>query len=503
MRTLAGRIRRYGVIAAAGLLLSACGGDEEAAVEEDAGGLEVGGGGVVTIFTDRTELFFEYPAMVAGAPGDPWAIHFTDLSSFGPVTQGRLTLEFEGPDGQTHRTVSDAPSRPGHYDPAPTLPEAGMYDLVMTLEGPQVDDEIFVGPVRVYPSAEALPFLPPAEDVGIAFLKEQQWPIEFATVPADVRPVASGIEAPGQLLGAPGSIVEITAPVDGIVRWDLNRSALAEGSRVRAGEPLVRLSPVGGDDTYATLKSDAARLRREVERNERLVEAEAIPRRRLEEARHDLEVVEARLGAIGASDDDAYTLTLRSPIDGYIVARAFVAGERVSATARLLTVVDPRQLLLTFSVPAGDAGAVVGVSGATFTPEGGSEVHRTTSLRSVGAMLDPQRRTLPVMFDVANPSGELKVGMLVQGRILTEEAQPVLAVPTAAVMDEDGLLVAYVQIGGETFERRAITVGASDGQWTEILSGVRRGERIVTAGQYQIKLSSLNTSEISDHGHPH
>ena len=64
-------------------------------------------------------------------------------------------------------------------------------------------------------------------------------------------------------------------------------------------------------------------------------------------------------------------------------------------------------------------------------------------------------------------------------------------------------MVAYVQIGGETFERRAVTVGATDGEWTVVLSGVRPGERVVTRGQYQIKLSSLNTSEISDHGHPH
>jgi len=93
--------------------------------------------------------------------------------------------------------------------------------------------------------------------------------------------------------------------------------------------------------------------------------------------------------------------------------------------------------------------------------------------------------------------------MLVTGRLLAKTPEPALAVPSTAILDEDGLLVAYVQISGESFERRAVTVGASDGQWTTILSGVRRGERVVIRGQYQVKLSSLNTSEISDHGHPH
>ena len=69
--------------------------------------------------------------------------------------------------------------------------------------------------------------------------------------------------------------------------------------------------------------------------------------------------------------------------------------------------------------------------------------------------------------------------------------------------EEDGLSVAYVQIGGEAFERRALTLGPGDGEWTIVESGVRNGERVVTVGAYQVKLASLNTSAISDHGHPH
>lgn len=485
-----------------GLTLTGCGGSAEAPAD-DAVAEEVGGGGVVTIFTDRSELFFEHPPMIAGQPGEPWAIHFTALGTFQPVTEGRLTLEFGGPDGQTYTEVAEAPVSPGHYDPAPTLPSPGMYDLVMILEGPQVDDEIFIGPIRVFASEDELPLLPPAEDVGIAFLKEQQWPIDFATVVAEERPVSPGFAAPGALMAAPDGRVEITAPVDGIVRWDANRTAPAEGSRVGAGDVLVRLSPVPGDNTYASVKADAARLEREVARTERLVAAGAIAERRLEEARHDLEVVQARLEAMDATAGDDYMLTLRSPISGAVVQRSFATGERVEAGATLMSIVDSRRLHLRFRVPAAEAQELTRVVGATFRPEGSTEVVRANRLHSVGAVIDPERRTLPVTFVVDNPSGTLKAGMLVRGRILTGEGAPALALPAQAIMDEDGIQVAYVQIGGETFERRAVTTGPTDGQWTVVTSGVRRGERVVTRGQYQIKLASLNTSEISDHGHAH
>jgi RND family efflux transporter MFP subunit len=461
------------------------------------------GGETITIFTDLTELFFEHPAMIASAPGEPWEIHLTSLSDFAPITEGRLTLEFVGPDGRVHTVVSEAPSRPGHYDPAPSLPTAGMYDLLIVLEGPQLSDEIFVGPIRVFASESDIPRLAQPEAVGIAFLKEQQWPIDFATVPAQSRVVSPGLDVTGEVMSAPGAVVEVAAPVGGIVRYDLNRSAPVEGSWVEAGDALVRLSPVGGDDAYASLRAESERLEREVERSARLVAVEAAPRRRLEDAQHDLDVVQAQLEALDAGPEDGYTLTLRAPISGSVISRDFVTGQRVEAGASLLTVLDPLRLLLRLNVPAMHAGNLGDIVAATFAPEGSSAVHRTNDLLSVGAALDPIRRTVAVTFEVANPDQTLKAGMLVKARLLSGTPEPALAVPATAIVDEDGLLVAYVQIGGETFERRALTVGATDGEWTTVLSGVRRGERVVTRGQYQIKLGSLNTSEISDHGHPH
>lgn len=492
----------FHLIALAALLLvvAGCGDGEQS---ETGAAEDIGGGEVITIWTDHAELFFEHPAMIAGQKGGAWAIHFTDLSDFQPVTEGELTLEFQGAGGELHTFTSEAPSRPGHYGPAPTLPEAGMYDLVMVLKGPQVSDEIFVGPVQVFASAADIPELPEEEAVGISFLKEQQWPIDFATVVVEERPVTPGVEVTGELMAAPGGVAEVTAPVDGLVRFDLNRDMPAEGAWVEAGRALARLSPVGGDEAYASLQARAARLEREVARAERLVAAEAIPARRLVEARHDLEVVRAQLDAMGGGTDGDYVLTLRAPIAGAVTRRAVTPGQRVAPGAPLFTVLDPRRLHLRFHLPADEAPRAREITEATFRPEGSSRTLRTAGLVSVGAALDSLRRTLPVTFGVENGERLLKPGMLVTGRLLMGEPVRGLAVPSAALQDEDGLLVAYVQIGGETFERRAVTVAADDGQWSVVTSGVRPGERVVTRGQYQIKLSSLNTSEISDHGHPH
>jgi membrane fusion protein, heavy metal efflux system len=465
--------------------------------------LERGGGDAVTIWTDELELFFEYPPLVAGAPGEAWAIHLTTLADFQPVTEGTLTLRLQGTEGAVVAEMAQEPARPGIYTNAPSFNTPGRYDLVIEYRGQGLEEDFAAGSVQVFGSEEEVPLAPEEAHAGISFLKEQQWPIDFATVPAALKEVRPGLRATGEVLGATDGMAEITAPVEGIIRWEENRYAPAEGAWVARGEALVRLSPVGGDNAYASLVGRSELLEREVARMERLVAAEAVPARRLEEARLELDVVRAQLNALGAPPAEGYTLVLRSPIAGSITARHFSVGQRVSAGAPLFSVLDPRTVRIRFNVPAVHAADLAEVTAATFSPEGTDEVFQAGSLRTVGAALDPGRRTVAVTFHADNPGGILKPGMLVHGRILLSDGEPALAVPAPAVTDENGILVAYVQTGGETFERRPVTIGETDGQWTTILSGVRPGERVATRGTYQIRLASLNTSQLSDHGHVH
>lgn len=136
------------------LLAVGFGGGEAAAPEDEHGH---GGGTAVTRWTEDTELFFEYPPMIAGEPSEPWAIHLTRLLDFSSVTEGTLTLAFRGPDGTVYTTRSEAPARPGIYTPTPQLPQPGSYELVVDVSGPQLQDRIRVGEIEVYAGEDAVP----------------------------------------------------------------------------------------------------------------------------------------------------------------------------------------------------------------------------------------------------------------------------------------------------------------------------------------------------------
>jgi multidrug efflux pump subunit AcrA (membrane-fusion protein) len=123
-------------------------------------------------------------------------------------------------------------------------------------------------------------------------------------------------------------------------------------------------------------------------------------------------------------------------------------------------------------------------------------------LASVGKVLDPQSRTLPITFAFDNRTLGLPVGQAVFLHLLMNATAPRPVVPAAAVVDDAGRPIVFVQREGETFERRAVTLGARSGDLIQIVEGVKPGDRVVTKGAYLVRLASLSTS-VPAHGHVH
>ena len=72
-----------------------------------------------------------------------------------------------------------------------------------------------------------------------------------------------------------------------------------------------------------------------------------------------------------------------------------------------------------------------------------------------------------------------------------------------AIFDDNGIPVAYVHVEGESFVKRILKTGIRDDGYTQIISGLAAGERVTTAGGYQVRLASLSTSVPVGHGHTH
>jgi hypothetical protein len=94
----------------------------------------------VTKWTEKTELFLEYPPLVTGQVSR-FSVHLTELSGFKPLTEGRVVVELRSADGSKESFSADAPSRPGIFglDVKPAKPGAGT--LIISLDSPALQDD--------------------------------------------------------------------------------------------------------------------------------------------------------------------------------------------------------------------------------------------------------------------------------------------------------------------------------------------------------------------------
>lgn len=475
----------------------------------------------VTRWTGKTELFAEYPPLVAGRTSR-FAIHLTRLDTFKPLTEGRVEVRLTGGSGPAEVFAVEAPSRPGIFGVDVKPARAGTRDLTIVLRLAGLDDEHRVGPARVHPDLAAArsATVAGAEAEGISFLKEQQWALDFGTAVVGAASVRESVRVPAQVVARPGGAADVVAPVDGRLTRVLDAPV---GTPVAQGQELARLLPPPGApgelpqlrQARAEAASALQLASRDRERAERLVSAGAAPQKRLDEARAAEAQAQARLtGAdarlsqfdaarsAGGTATDAGLFVLRAPVGGAIAERTATTGANVLAGTVLFHVVDARRVQVAGQVSEADLPRARQVTAAEVEVPGQPSRLAAGPLVGVGRVLDSRTRTVPITFSLDNTRLELVVGQTVFLHLLTAETAPRPVIPASAVVDDAGRPVVFVQREGETFDRRAVTLGPREGDLIQVVEGLEAGERVVTRGAFLVRLASLST-QVPSHGHVH
>ena len=107
-------------------------------------------------------------------------------------------------------------------------------------------------------------------------------------------------------------------------------------------------------------------------------------------------------------------------------------------------------------------------------------------------------QTVVARVTLPNPEGVWRAGMTVRGDAVIAERQVPVAVKTAAVQRMEGKTVVFVQ-EGDKYETRPVRTGASDATWTEVLEGLKAGERYVSEKSFQIKADIGKAGAAHEH----
>jgi len=461
-----------------------------------------------TLYTDKTELFVEFKPLVAGDESR-FAAHFTHLGeSFKAFMEGTITLRLKIGDKE-QSVISNAPSSPGIFRLALTPETVGKGQLIFDIQSELFFDQIIIENVTIYPSEEAA-FFEQKEEAGgdeLTYLKEQAWKIDFANQEIRRKPFNEVIKTSGQITSAPGDESMVVAKSQGIV--SIGKSNATVGAQVASGELLFSVKGSDVLDGNIDVRFQEVKLMYEkaladYDRGKELVKDNIISTKDFldrEKSLQSAEIIYDNITQNYSGDGE----NVFSPMSGYIKDILVSEGQYVTAGQPLGSITKNRRLLLTAEVSQQYFSKLGIFTSANFRTEYDNKVYNTLDLNgrliSYGRTTGNNNYYVPVNFEIDN-RGSLIPGSFVQIYLISKEISDALTVPVSSLVEEQGLFYVYVQTEGESFQKREVRTGASDGINIEILSGISEGERVVTKGAYNIKLATMS-GNIPAHGHEH
>ncbi len=339
----------------------------------------------------------------------------------------------------------------------------------------------------------------------IHFSKEQIKAAGLQTETVSAAPFQRVIKAGGQLQAPAGDEHTVVATAAGIVAYA--KSGLVEGSAVRSGEALMRLSAKDLQEGDPVVKADIAyeAALKAYQRAQRLVADKIISEREMEEIKANYEAARADHEAQNAHRS-AGSVTVGAAISGYVKRLLVAPGEYVAVGQPLAVVTSTRRVQLRVMVPERYYSLLGQVTTAHFTTSvDGTNVYRLSDLNgrlvSYGKSVADGTAFIPVVFEFDNV-GDFLPGSGAEVYLLGAAGAPVLSVPLTALTEEEGLYFVYVQVDDDGFMKRQVTLGQSDGERREVLSGLKSGERVVTRGAYRVKMAASASSAVP-HSHNH
>jgi len=378
----------------------------------------------------------------------------------------------------------------------------------------------------------------------VAFLMEQQWLVRMKLALAEEQTIARQVTATGRVIPAANSQAVVAPPVGGIVS---NRNLPRVGQHVAQGQTIAVIQQVATSAEQAQVRAaaaslsvenarleadrrtaagevEAARVRldlatKEAARAQRLYERKAFSERQMQAAQADLKAAQAQYDAAvkrvealtakpsstaGKNDGVASanaSYTIRAPLSGYVTKVNKSIGEQVSPGEAIIEISNLDTVWVEAPIFEKDLSRLSGNVSATFTTPAYPEQEFKGTVLDIGAVIDEQTRATKVIFQLPNAGRALRLGMQANVRLDAGEQVTAMVIPKEAVLEHEGKKIVYVLLSGEEFERREVTVGDELGGKVAVLSGLYKGERVVTQGAYQLKLQELRPAEAGAHTH--
>ncbi len=464
-----------------------------------------------TLYSEKSELFVEFQPLVVGNP-TKFAAHFTVLGDkFKALSEGKVTVSLIV-NRKGIRQTANTPSTPGIYRLALTPVVSGKGKLVFDIVTKDFTDQVVINDVTIFDDKKsALAYqesLGGANPNDIKYLKEQAWRVDFANESAQMKPFSEVIKTTGTLENLPIDEEVLSSQISGVVTYVGNKQLI--GNFVNAGTTLfsIKNNEVVSSSLNSAVQqaeNDLNIAKKQYERATDLVKDKIVSEKDYLETKLRYENAQTTLRNASISKGFSHNKQSASVSkSGYIKNLLVENGAFVQAGQPLAILTKNNRLLLKAEVFQNNYDKIPLIYDAHFKTSSDGKIFTMKELNgkivSVGKSADGSSPYIPMYFEINNIEGFVSGSVLEV--FLLSKPKTALIIPKSAILEEQSVFYVYVQTEGEGFQKRELKLGQSDGQNTEVLSGISIGERVVTKGGYQIKLSQASGA-LPAHGHEH
>ncbi len=322
----------------------------------------------------------------------------------------------------------------------------------------------------------------------------------FGAVPVVAVPAVKGdigVYFPGLGIVTPIHTVSVRSQIAGYLMQVLYK----EGQLVNKGDPLAEIDPrpyqVMLENAEAGLARDQANLdnaKVDLQRYQTLVPLRAVPEQQLatQEAlvKSTEGVVKTDQAQMDTAKLDLVYCHITAPITGRVGLRLVDPGNYVTPTdaTGLVVITQIEPISVIFPLPEDQLPVVMERerAGARLQVEAYDRANAkkmaTGWLDTVDNQIDPTTGTVKLRASFDNRDGALFPNQFVNAKLLVQEKRGVTLILTAAVQRNSQRTYVFLVKPDSTATIQTITIGTSEGDESEVTSGLKPGDEVVMTG---------------------
>lgn len=313
------------------------------------------------------------------------------------------------------------------------------------------------------------------------------------------------IHTSGKVLSASCDETTVVATISGRVSY---KNHVSEGLKVTGGMQLFSITSAGmqvaDGDPVQRARIDYERAERNYTRARLLIKDRIISEKDLAVAKAEYEAARLTYTSVQKTRS-AGGVVVTAPRGGYVKQCLVAGGDYVEAGQPLAVITQNKHLYLRAEIPEREFKELNKIRCAKFRTSYSDRLYDITDMgghiQSYGRSAEVNNSYIPVVFEFNN-TGDVVQGSYAEIYLITQERENVLTLPLTALTEEQGVHYIYIQVDKEGYRKQEVTLGESDGERVEILSGLKKGDKVVTKGAIQVKLASA-ANAIPAHNHNH